>query len=205
MNQAGLDTFFLFQGLNEEEQTTLLQTAPPAESFPKGAVIYSTRQFRRAIGLVVRGTVVVSRTAAVLNRLGPGGVFGAAALFGQDTSYVTEITAATACEVRFFDEELLRRWMREDPRLAENYIGFLSDRVRFLNRRIAAFTAGDATERLLTYLHQHADEEGLVNLPRSMTELAHMLDMGRSSLYRSLDDLAAAGRIRREGKWIYIL
>ena len=205
MSSTFPESFFLFQGLEAAERDALLQTAPPAEEFPKGAVIYSTGQFRRAIGVVIRGTVVASRAATVLNRMGPGGVFGAAALYGQQTAYVTEVTAATACEIRFFDEELLQRWMREDYRLAENYIGFLSDRIRFLNRRIAAFTAGEAGQRLLVYLHQHADDAGAVTLPRSMTELAHMLDMGRSSLYRSLDELVADGQIRREGKLIYIL
>lgn len=196
---------FLFHGLSDAQRDALLAEAPPPERFEKGAVIYSADRFRRAVGVVLNGEVLVLRDAAVLNRLGRGAVFGAAALYGQETHYVTEVRAATACELRFFDESLLNDWMRRDFRLAENYIGFLSDRIRFLNRRIASFTAGDANERLLAYLQQHADENGPVALPHSMSELSKMLDMGRTSLYRALDTLAAEGRIRREGKTIYIL
>ncbi len=204
MNSFPWDVF-LFRGLSEREKSTLLAEAPPPERFEKGAVIYSSAQFRRAVGVVERGEVLVLRDAALLNRLGVGAVFGAAALYGEETQYVTKIRAATACEIRFFDEALLRRWMERDFRIAENYIGFLSDRIRFLNRRIAAFTAGDAEHRVLTYLQQHADKRGPVTLPHSMSELSKMLDMGRTSLYRALDSLAAEGRIRREGKSIYIL
>ncbi len=195
---------FLFRGLSEARQTALLAEAPPPERFEKGAVIYSASQFRRAVGVVECGEVLILRDAAVLNRLGIGAVFGAAALYGEETQYVTEIRAACACKIRFFDEALLRRWMEQDFRIAENYIGFLSDRIRFLNRRIASFTAGDAEHRVLTYLQQHADQNGLVTLPHSMSELSKMLDMGRTSLYRALDTLVTEGRVRWEDKLIYI-
>ena len=200
-----LEDMFLFRGLRDTERQAFLQGAPAAETFEKGSVIYSAAKFRRAIGVVESGTVLVCRDAAVLNRLSRGGVFGAAALYGQQTRYVTEIKAATPCKIRFLDEELLQRWMRRDFRLAENYIGFLSDRIRFLNQRIATFTAGDTEKRVLQYLRQHAEESGLVTLPHSMSEFAHMLDIGRSSLYRSLDNLVEGGDIRREGKQIYIV
>ena len=198
------DTIFLFQGLSPDERDRLLAEAPPPERFPKGAIIYSVERFRRAVGVVIRGEVLAICDAAVLNRLGAGSVFGAAALYGHTTHYVTEVRAATAADVLFLDEELLNNWMRRDFRIAKNYIGFLSDRIRFLNQRIAAFTAGDAESRLLLYLRQHSDENGLVTLPHSMSELSRMLDIGRTSLYRSLDTLATDGQIRREGKVIYI-
>ena len=69
---------FLFRGLSEAERNTLLCEAPPPEPFEKGAVIYSAAHFRKAIGVVVRGEVLILRDAAVLNRLGVGAVFGAA-------------------------------------------------------------------------------------------------------------------------------
>jgi CRP-like cAMP-binding protein len=181
-----------------------LSEAGAPERFRRGDVIYSTTQFRRAVGVVTSGTVRVFRHGAVLNRLECGGVFGVAALYGEEEEYVTEVRAASACEVQFFSQELLDRWMREDFRLAENYIRFLSDRIRFLNRRIAAFTGGAADERLLAFLRGRADKDGVVTLSMSMTELSRALDIGRSSLYRSLELLEQDGTIRRQGKQIYL-
>ena len=43
-----------------------------------------------------------------------------------------------------------------------------------------------------------------MKLPGSMVELAQTLNIARSSLYRSLDALEAAGKIRREGRKVFI-
>lgn len=54
------------------------------------------------------------------------------------------------------------------------------------------------------YLLEHRQPDGLVNIPVSMVELAQSLNIGRSSLYRSLDALESEGWIHREGKSIRI-
>ena len=43
-----------------------------------------------------------------------------------------------------------------------------------------------------------------MDIPVSMVELAQSLNIGRSSLYRSLDALEAEGWIRREGRDIHL-
>lgn len=198
------DRFFLFCGLSSAEQQRLLEEAPPPEHFARGETLYSACHFRRAMGVVLEGTLRVTHTGTVLNRLERGDVFGVAALYDRTETYVTEVSAATACTVQFFSQELLSRWMQADFRVTENYIRFLSDRIRFLNHRIAAFTGGDAEQRLLGWLRQHAAPNGTVALTVSMTELSRTLDIGRTSLYRSFDLLERSGAVRRCGKTIYI-
>ena len=48
------------------------------------------------------------------------------------------------------------------------------------------------------------DADGTVRFSGSLCDLARALDVGRSSLYRSLDRLEAAGRLSREGKRMQI-
>lgn len=204
-DRTALADFFLFRGLSAAEQQRLLQEAAPPESFPRGTVIYSADRFRQAMGVVLKGRVRVTQEGTVLNRLECGDVFGVAALYGNDDAYVSEVCAATGCVIQFFSQPLLERWMQQDFRLAENYIRFLSDRIRFLNRRIASFTGGDAEQRLLHWLQRHADATGRVTLALSMTELSRALDIGRSSLYRSFDLLEQASLVRRDGKTIEII
>ena len=196
---------FLFAGIEAEKREALLEGLQSPSFFSKGAVMYSCHDFQRALGLLTEGEAEVSRTSAdghrvVMNHLAAGDSFGAAALFGDCPAYVTEIRAVTACRVLFIPQEDMLRLMKQDFRVAENYIRFLSGRIRFLNGKIAAFTDGQTDDRLRRYLFQHCDEKGEVTLPRSMVELAQTLNMGRSSLYRSLDALESAGLIRREGK-----
>ena len=140
-----------------------------------------------------------------MNDLLVGDVFGVAALFGSDEEYPSTVIAETDCDILFIPQETVVRWMASVPRVAENYVRFLSDRIRFLNLRLSTLTAGQADGKLWRWLLAHRDENGVVTVTDGMSELAERLDMGRSSLYRSLDALTALGRIRRERKKIYIL
>ncbi len=203
------ERLFLLDGLTDAEREDLWRDAPQPVRFEKGESIYSSHAFRRALGLLLEGEAQVYRQdgegpRVVMNRLLPGNVFGAAALFGEGEAYVTEIAARKAAVVLFLSQEQVVGWMRTYFSIAENYIRFLTGRIRFLNEKIAGFTAGPADERLQRYLLDNRGEDGRVRLPGSMSELAQMLNIGRSSLYRSLDALRASGFIRREGRSIFI-
>lgn len=199
--------FFLLEGLEPAEQA-LIFSQMERVGFGRGETIYSRERFRRALGVVLEGSVRVYRTGedgrrVLMNRLEAGGMFGAAALYGACTEYVTEIEAATRAQVGFLAQEQVSALMQRNYQAAENYIRFLSERIRFLNHKIAGFTGGQADCRVVVWLLEHAQEE-TVCLPRSMTEWAQSLNIGRSSLYRSLDALAEAGLIRRTGRQVVL-
>ncbi len=197
---------FLLNGLTETEKAQCWTIdAGYEQTFGKGAAIYSADHADRALALVLDGCVQVYHGRVMMNELHKGEVFGAAALFGGEEPYPSTVTAHTACRIRFLPQQTVSRWMAANPRVGENYIRFLSDRIRFLNRRLSTLTAGQADGKLWRYLLAHRDESGTVILKGGMTELAKTLDMGRSSLYRSLEALADAGKIRRHGKQIVII
>ena len=195
-----LSSFFLFRGLDETALTAIVEAAEAPVRYRKGEVIYRCDDFRRAIGLILEGSVTVRREALMMNRLGAGDMFGAAALFDEAETYVTQITAEDEALILFLSQETMSRLLREYPPLAENYIRFLSERIRFLNRKLAVLTDGSAEHRVYNYLLAHSDEQGLTSLPPSMVELAHTLNSGRSSLYRAGDALLKAGVIARDGR-----
>lgn len=195
-----LSAFLLFRGLGEAELTAIAEAAEAPVRYRKGEVIYRCDDFRRAIGLILEGSVTVRREALMMNRLCAGDMFGAAALFDESETYVTQITAEDECLILFLSQETMSRLLREYPPLAENYIRFLSGRIRFLNRKLAVLTEGSAEHRVYSYLLAHSDEQGLTSLPPSMVELAHTLNIGRSSLYRAVDALLKEGVIARDGR-----
>ncbi len=197
---------FLLEGLTPEELEHCRQMAQPQElAFEKGEIIYDADHVRRALALVIEGHLRVTFGRVVMNDLHPGDVFGAAALFGAPEPYPSIVSAVTACRVVLLSQETVSRWMAAVPRVGENYVRFLSDRIRFLNRRLSTLTAGQADGRLWRYLVAHKNADGVVTISGGMSALAERLDMGRSSLYRSMDALTDAGYIRREGKKIYIV
>ena len=200
------DQLFLLAGLHQAEKDRCWAIDSGEEvDFDKGEVIYDDQRAKRALALVLDGSVRVSHGRVVMNELTAGDVFGAAALFGDEDPYPTTVTAHTACRVLFIPQQTVSAWMAAEPRVAENYIRFLSDRIRFLNRRLATLTAGHTDGKLWRYLLAHRDENGMVRLSGGIGELAKALNMGRSSLYRGLDALTADGKIHRCGKEIRII
>ncbi len=199
-----LQGYFLFQGA---ETLLTAALALPVQSFARHEDICSPETPVRALGIVLEGRAVAlaaSRERTVLAAFGPGDSFGAAALFGG-SGYVSCIRAETACRVLLIPETLLRQWFHQCPQAAENYVTFLSGRVRFLNSKIAILTQDSAQHRLYRWLRASCDEEGRLPEGLSMTRLAGLLSMGRTSLYRALDELEQAGLIVRSGKRIEVL
>lgn len=176
--------------------------------YARDGVIYAGRQFDRALGVLLRGRIRVTRTAldghqlAVSTQL-PGAAFGMAVLFCQAEEFATCLCCETDCEVLFLQEALLRELMHQQFSIAENYIRYLSDRIAFLNSKIAGLSAGDSVHKLAQWLLEHAGS-GTAPLP-SMTRLANELNLGRASLYRAMDALESSGAIRREGKTVHLL
>lgn len=199
-------SLFLLQGLTEQERALCRQLAVTEErSYCKGDEIYTPGHAERALALVLEGHVRVFQGRVPMNDLLTGDVFGVAALFGTGEEYPSTVVAQSDCRILYIPQETVVNWMKEVPTVAQNYVGFLSDRIRFLNRRLSTLTAGQTDGKLWRYLLAHRDENGVVTVADGMSELAERLDMGRSSLYRSLDSLTELGKIRRERKKIYIL
>ena len=160
----------------------------------------------RCLAFILSGRArVTTEDGRVIRELKAGQVFGPASLFGGEEPCRTVVTARCESTVVLFSEELVAELIRSDPDFAMAYVRFLSGRIRFLNRRIQLLTSGESRETLLSYLLREADRQGeTFRLPVSLTELAQMLDMGRSSLYRSFDELEADGFLTRRGREITI-
>ena len=88
-----------------------------------------------------------------------------------------------------------------------NYLAFLSEKIRYLNRKIVTLTAGSA-ERRLAYFLDTSIPENAADIPTitvPMNSLAEMLNLGRASLYRAADRLSEEGFIERDGKTIKVI
>lgn len=207
-----LSRIFLFRGL-EEELSESVYTSPlcTCSEFETGENVYTKTDFRRSIGIVLSGELKAIKgngggQGIVLNTFESGGVFGAAGLFGSPRRYVSCIVASRRSRVLFLPQDLLRDLIYREPRVAENYITFLSDRIRYLNICIDHFTGGSAEARVVQLLLTLGEgKNGSFKLPTSLTQLADTLGIGRASLYRALNFLTETGLIRRSGRVVEIL
>lgn len=155
--------------------------------------------------LVLSGTVQAvgaeNGREMILNTLHPGDFFGMASLFGGACEN-TLFRAAADCQLLCLSQQAVEALIRVDPAFARNYITVLTGKIRFLNQKITAFTAGSAEKKLARYLLSLPAEGDAVTLPMSMVRLAAALDLGRASLYRAFDFLETQSLLTRHGSRI---
>lgn len=174
--------------------------------FAKGEQMYTGDP---ALYILISGKAVVRRESGgqnvILNTLGRGSVYGAAQLFGGGAG-LTRVTASCRSTCLRMSQDTVKDLIRSDSSFALSYIAFLSDRIRFLNRRIASFTAGDGERTLEDYLLSlPRGKDGAVTIPLSMVRLAAALNMSRPTLYRSFSSLCDRGVIEKNGNDVKIL
>ena len=196
---------FLFEGIPEIEKKKIMSHLPPSTSFEKGDELYLGDR----LAFLLSGSATVFRrgetgSSLPIRNLNKNDCFGAASLFGNWHEGLSSVVAKTKGEIIYISEAELRNLMQKFPEISVNYIKFLSDRIRFLNKRLDLFSA-DTTERtLLEYLWSNCDKNKRVTLTLSMSELAKRLSIGRSSLYRGLEELEKSGKIKRNKNIIQI-
>jgi len=203
---------FLFRGIPREYVLEICgEDACELMAFEKGSVIFSPENYFKSCGIILSGSVLVSKPSPggqelLMNTLTKGALFGAAALWAEHQGYVTKLTALEKCRVVFFPQELLEARMKSFPELALNYIRFLSGRVCFLNDKIQSLIAGSASSSLARYIEDCYDRLGSeFRLEVSLSDLAGVLNIGRASLYRAFESLADEGIIKRNGRDFVIL
>ena len=196
----------IFRSVSLPRLEELLQSKIQLTSFQKDEIIYSPKHFKERIGFLLKGSALAEKNkgSVILNTFEAGSCFGVATLFSPSERYVTTVRAKSDCLVAFLSGEAMTRLFREESQISLNYISFLSSRIHFLNRKIDQFTAVSAEEKLIFWLLEQAERSNPFYIPHSYANLADMLDLGRSSLYRALDALEAEGLLKKDGKLLEI-
>jgi len=203
-----LENLFLFDGLNSNEKKKIISNLSKPCEFKKDEIIYTAKSFSKAIGILVCGkafAVTNNGNRVLMNNFEEGTCFGAAAVFGTDDTYASTVTARTAATVLFITEAELSDMFSLYPITALNYIKFLSEKIRFLNSKLSMLSCSNAEDTVFRYLNSAKDSLGITTIPKSMTQLAKMLGLGRATLYRCLDTLEKQGYILRENNSIKVI
>ena len=203
-----LKTLFLFENLEESEIKDIISLLPKPKLFEKGETIYSANQFKKALGFIIKGKASATTDNSDLlfmKTFSKGSIFGAAAIFGNEDTYVSRIIANSKTEVLFIDEETLKQIFAKYPQTSINYINFLSDKVRFLNNKLQMISCTNAEDAVYKYLIDNMDSEKLVKIPVSFTLLAKMLGLSRATLYRGFDALEQKNKIKRDKNIIKVI
>ena len=162
-------------------------------------VVYSPQHFRRSLGVVLSGQLQVTKGTLAVSVLEPGDLFGAAALYSDEPEFATTITARGPSRCLMLEQALVDRLLAEHGQIRENYLRYLTGRIRFLSGRLQTLAQPGVEGKLARYLLAG----GGSSCPA--TELCQRLGVSRASLYRAFAALEDSGLIRRTGKTITVI
>ncbi len=199
----------LFYGANEKLLSDILENGSTIADFADNGPIPSHIENQKQLVFIIEGKAQVlssdTKRKVLLRTLQKGDAFGVAELFGNGDTNISRVTAKNKCKVLLIPEKKMGQILEQDKTVMYNYLNFLCCRIRFLNKRIGCFTAGSAERRLAFYLDSLSNGDNQTIPERvtpevSMDGLAHMLDIGRASLYRAIDSLTRDGFIEKDGR-----
>ncbi len=200
--------FFLTQGLDCEEKRQIEKLLGEPIFYKKGQLIYSEENFSAAVGVVVSGLLLVKTAEGsdvTMRTLRAGETFGVSAVFSEKgEEFVSRIYAEKDSTIVFLTEELLKKIFKAFPKTVENYIRLLSQKIKFLNQKIKLLSCKTAQQAVYEFLTDNCDENGIV-ASQNMSALSHSLGIGRSSLYRCLEQLEEQNLIAKNGKEIKVI
>lgn len=195
----------IFKDADEKILTSVLNTYGKSVSYAKNDIVFSRETYSPVLCLIIKGEARVSKGETVISHLKDGEIFGAAFLYNQSYEFENTVTALTPLKVVIIEKNGVDELIKCDSSVSFNYISYLSERIGFLNSKIEGYTKPSAEEKLMLYLKKNADiNNGKCEISVSMTELSHVLQISRASLYRVIETLENQGKICRDGKKIYV-
>lgn len=200
-----ISSVFIFNGLSQNSINSFIESSDISIiEYTRGENVIG---YEDCLAIMLSGEAVVRSDdgdrSCILRKLVCGDVFGAASVFATKGS-MSKISARIRSNIAFIPKCCLEKLISSEYIAAKNYIEFLSNRVAFLNTRIAAFTCGDVRKKIASYIKASA-KNNLCIPEMSMQKLAESLDVGRASLYRTLEALCNDNIIVRQGKQIIII
>ena len=200
---------FLFSNLSSDEFRKCSELIDPViKEYNRGDLIYSKDHFGKMIGFIVSGKCEVFRTCqnkiVSLNILEKNASFGITSLFSDDSEFPTQIKALTKSSVMFLDSTDVYSLIEKNHKVSFNIMRFLTNRIRFLNDRIATFSSQNVEKKLASYILTEYNRTKQCDMTFNCKKSAEAISVGRASLYRALESLVTSGCITFESKKIFI-
>jgi CRP-like cAMP-binding protein len=108
----------------------------PPMFFQQGASIVAEGQKGLRMYAIVEGRVAISIGGRVVERLGPGGVFGEAALIDPAATRIADATAEADCSLQAISRKAFLALVKLSPQFGQTMLSSLAGRLRFLTARL---------------------------------------------------------------------
>jgi CRP-like cAMP-binding protein len=131
-------------------------------------------------------------------------VFGDAEFFSGYKKWIVSAEAIEPTEAVAIPNEVYRRWIEEQPKVAAALYADASARHFLVINLMQVFALQKTTHKILRLLYS-LRREGESQVPLRQVELADALGMNRRTISRHLDELESRGLIRRTGRQVELV
>lgn len=197
----------IFQGIAEEEITSLLQCLQATErTYQKGETILSEGSVTENMGIVLSGMALIScgdiwGNTSVLGHVTPGSVFAEVYACIPEEPLLITVSAAEDTTVLFMNVgRILSTCTNACPfhtRLARNLLTVCAHKSLQLSQRILHTSSKSIRGRLMSYFSQCAKQAGnhTFQIPYNRQQLADYLGVDRSAMCHELSKMQKEGLI----------
>ena len=203
----------LFQGLNEEEISSILGCLnATTKKYEQNQILFSQGDRNFKSGIIISGNVVILKEDFYGNRyiqasFSQGEIFAESVVCAGIESLPVTIMATENSEILFMDfNKILTTCAKScqfHNKLIENTVALLAKKNLYLNNKIDILTQRTTREKLLTYLssvaRQKQKNEFEIDLNRQ--QLADYLCVERSALSAEIGNMCREGIIESKKGW----
>lgn len=210
MDTAALCKTALFRGSSPEEVEAMLAClGAERRQYAKGEMVCRVGDVISSMGVVLRGSLLIQTddlwgNTAVLDRVGPGQIFGEAYACALGEPLMVDVVATDGSEVLFLNVErvlnVCSNVCGHHNRLVRNLLSISAQKNLALSRKIFHTSSKTIRGRLLSYLSDQAVRSGssTFTIPFNRQQLADYLNVDRSAMSNELGKMQRDNLLRVE-------
>ena len=188
----------LFAHCSDEALERLLSQPCRRQQYAAGKLILRAGDPCRSLMILVEGRADARMMGeegreVLVDHLKAPMLLAPAFLFADNNVVPVEVTALTDCVVWHINREAFFEFMQQEPTVLRAFLEILSERGRFLSRKMRTFAVNSLRNRVIEYL----EANGSIT---SVAAAAEQLGATRPSLSRVLSEMVSEGLITKDGK-----
>ena len=188
----------LFSGCSDEALERLLSQPCRRQEYPAGRRMLNTGDPCRALMVLVEGQAEARMTGeegreVLVDHLKAPMLLAPAFLFATPNIVPVEVNAVTDCAVWHINREAFFEFMQHEPTVLRAFLEILSERGRFLSKKMRTFAVNSLRNRVVEYI----EANGCIT---SVVAAAQELGVTRPSLSRVLSEMLDEGSIKKDSK-----
>ncbi|MCF8378026.1 MAG: Crp/Fnr family transcriptional regulator [Bacteroidales bacterium] len=203
----------LFKGLNNNEIGLLIRDVHhQVKALHKNDILAVEGDSLDHLIIILEGSVVgdmmdFEGNILRIEKIEAGNTIASAFIFGESAKLPVTITAVENTRLLFIQKDDLLALFTKNKIFLRNYLDIISDRARFLRKKIRLLGLNSIKGKIAFYLLEIVKKSGSLKiiLPHTQNELSEMFGVARPSVGRAFRELHKEGSIMAQGKNIVIL